>query len=65
MEVNGQLHAPVIVTHQGGEAGWATEPVWKRWRENKSYPCPESNPGRPPRSFVIMLTELPWIFFSW
>jgi hypothetical protein len=65
--VSGQLHAPAVllpakkpryplvgrlgVTHSRSERGG---------EEKKSlfYPFQESNPGRPPRSLVLVLTEL-------
>jgi hypothetical protein len=36
--------------------GWTPEPVWRPFEH--SSPCRESNPGRPPRSVVSILTEL-------
>jgi hypothetical protein len=33
------------------EVGWAPEPVWMLWRREKSFPCRESNPGYPARSY--------------
>jgi len=48
MEVSGQLHAPKALPpwkesliHTGYEAGWAPEPVWKRWRRKAPCPCGE------------------------
>jgi hypothetical protein len=38
---------------------WAPEPVWTRWRKIPSFPCRESNPGRPARTLVTIPTELP------
>jgi hypothetical protein len=29
---------------------WTQEPVWTLWRRETSWPCRESNPGRPVRS---------------
>jgi len=66
MEVNDQLHArrkehPVPT---GYWAGWAQEPVWTRWRREKSLPWRETNTGRPARDSVIILTELQRIITS-
>jgi hypothetical protein len=37
-----------------------TEPVWTRWqREKNSFPWRESNPGRPARTLLTKLNELP------
>jgi hypothetical protein len=45
----------------GQEAGWAPELVWTRWWREKYPICQEMNPGRPGRSLVFILTELPRI----
>jgi hypothetical protein len=44
----------------GYEAGLASEPEWSRWRRerNTSLPLRKTNPGRPARSLVIILSEL-------
>jgi hypothetical protein len=54
MVVNGQLYAPAVLhpgeeapVPIGQEAGWAPEPVWRRWRREKSLPYP----GIVPRPF--------------
>ena len=41
MDVSGQYHAPTALIPVekapiSTEAGWATEPVWKFWRKEKS-----------------------------
>jgi hypothetical protein len=58
MGVSGQLHAlAVLLTVPiGYEAVWAPEPVWTQWRANVHCPCQESNPDRPLRSIVTILT---------
>jgi hypothetical protein len=45
LEVRGHLHASSALTAWrkalvsiGQEAGWAIEPVWTKWRGEKSYP---------------------------
>jgi len=53
MQVSGQLRAPAALLPGKehpvliGQAGWAPELVWKRWRREKSYQCPcrEFNSG--------------------
>jgi hypothetical protein len=53
MEVSGQLHAPGAAgTHWTG-AGLDAVPKRKLYS-----PCGESNPGRPARSLVTVLTEI-------
>jgi len=65
MEVSGQLHSmaalspgkePSALIRQ--EVGWATESVWTRWWSKIPAPCRDTNPGRPARSLVTMLTDL-------
>jgi hypothetical protein len=67
MEVSGQLQAPAALSPgqmppvpTGEETRWAPEMVWMRWRgeKNPSF-SQESNLGRPARSLVTKLTELP------
>jgi hypothetical protein len=48
--MSGQFHVPAALFPAkepqiiiGQEAGWATEPVWKMWRGEKSHPYRESN----------------------
>jgi hypothetical protein len=62
--VNGQLHAPAAFS-PGKEipipidmklAGRCAE------KEKETLPRQESNPGRPARRLVTMLTELPQLF---
>jgi hypothetical protein len=46
----------------GQEAGWASEPVWTRWRIRKkllSSLYRGSNPDHPAHSLATILTELP------
>jgi hypothetical protein len=73
MEVSGQLHTPPppdalhprkdSPTSIKKEAGRSPEPVWTRWRREKSLLCPfrEWNPGHSVRNLAIILTELPWL----
>jgi hypothetical protein len=57
MEVGGHIQAPVAFLP---ELVWAPEPVWARWRKDSHHwPFREFNPGRPARSLVSVLTEVP------
>jgi len=44
--------------HTSWKAGWDTEPVWTRWRKEKShnYPARNLTPGRPAHNLVSVLT---------
>jgi hypothetical protein len=62
MEVSGQLHAtaalfPVLICVT--RLGWSPRP-YEHSDDEKNNPCPcwESNPSRPARSAVTILTEL-------
>jgi hypothetical protein len=58
MEVSSQLHAPVTLHPREGAPG--TQSLSGRGGEEKnSRPCPESKLGRPSRSIVTILCELP------
>jgi len=72
MEVSDQLHAPAFLLPGKErpvpvrfEAGWAAEPVWKRWRREENGPCREFDTGRPARSLVTILTELSRFLVEW
>jgi len=63
MEVSGQIHVPAALSLGnetpvpiGQEAGWDSQPVEKKFHH---LPCREWSPGRPSRSLVTILTELP------
>jgi hypothetical protein len=50
LEVSGQLHAPAALPPRkeppvpiGEEVGWTSEPVWKSWRRENSWPHRDSN----------------------
>jgi hypothetical protein len=66
MEVSGQLHAPATLLpgkkprHPLDRRLGGSQSRSGRGGEEKNspFPCKESNPGRPARSVVIVLTEL-------
>jgi len=66
MEVSGQLHAPAAL-HPENNSRYSLNRRMVGLQSRSGYgdeernPCPylESNPGRPGRSLVTILTELP------
>jgi hypothetical protein len=62
----GQHHAPATLTPRkeppvtiGQEAVWAPGSVWTLWSSEKSFPCRESNSGRPARSSSLYRLSYP------
>jgi len=61
MEMNGQLHAPAVLTQvpTGKEDVWIPGACLDTESKRKYtflVPCRKSNPGHPPRSLVIILS---------